>query len=131
MMTHLTVGLYTLIMEMFHAVIGVIVSVYILFGKETFINQSKKAAYAIFPAERANLLIHIAVKTNEIFGGFIIGKMIDSIIIGILCFIGTSILKMPYAMLVSVIVGVTNVIPFFGPYIGAIPSAVLLSLIHI
>ena len=89
-MTHLTVGLYTLIMEMFHAVIG--------------------------------------VKTNEIFGGFIIGKMIDSIIIGILCFIGTSILKMPYAMLVSVIVGVTNVIPFFGPYIGAIPSAVLIAL---
>lgn len=127
-MTHLTVGLYTLVMELFHAVVGVIVSVYILFGKETFINQSKKAAYALFPAERANLLIHIAVKTNEIFGGFIIGKMIDSIIIGILCFVGTSILKMPYAMLVSVIVGVTNVIPFFGPYIGAIPSAVLIAL---
>ena len=129
-MTHLTVGLYTLIMEMFHAVIGVIVSVYILFGKETFINQSKKAAYAIFPAERANLLIHIAVKTNEIFGGFIIGKMIDSIIIGILCFIGTSILKMPYAMLVSVIVGVTNVIPFFGPYLGAIPSAFIILMVN-
>ena len=127
-MTHLTVGLYTLVMELFHAVVGVIVSVYILFGKETFINQSKKAAYALFPAERANLLIHIAVKTNEIFGGFIIGKMIDSIIIGILCFVGTSILKMQYAMLVSVIVGVTNVIPFFGPYIGAIPSAVLIAL---
>lgn len=127
-MTHLTVGLYTLIMEMFHAVVGVIVSVYILFGKEKFISQSKKAAYAILPAEHANLLIHIAVKTNEIFGGFIIGKMIDSIIIGILCFIGTSILNMPYAMLVSVIVGVTNVIPFFGPYIGAIPSAVLIAL---
>ena len=127
-MTHLTVGLYTLVMELFHAVIGVIVSVYILFGKETFINQSKKATYAIFPTERANLLIHIAVKTNEIFGGFIIGKIIDSIIIGILCFIGTSLLNMPYAMLVSVIVGVTNVIPFFGPYIGAIPSAVLIAL---
>ena len=128
LMTHLTVGLYTLVMELFHAVIGVIVSVYILFGKETFINQSKKATYAIFPTERANLLIHIAVKTNEIFGGFIIGKIIDSIIIGILCFIGTSLLNMPYAMLVSVIVGVTNVIPFFGPYIGAIPSAVLILL---
>ena len=127
-MTHLTVGLYTLVMELFHAVIGVIVSVYILFGKETFINQSKKATYAIFPTERANLLIHIAVKTNEIFGGFIIGKIIDSIIIGILCFIGTSLLNIPYAMLVSVIVGVTNVIPFFGPYIGAIPSAVLIAL---
>lgn len=128
LMTHLTVGLYTLVMEMFHAVVGVIVSVYILFGKEKFISQSKKATYAIFPAERANLLIHIAVKTNEIFGGFIIGKIIDSIIIGILCFVGTSILNMPYAMLVSVIVGVTNVIPFFGPYIGAIPSAILIAL---
>lgn len=128
LMTHLTVGLYTLVMEMFHAVVGVIVSVYILFGKEKFISQSKKATYAIFPAERANLFIHIAVKTNEIFGGFIIGKMIDSIIIGILCFVGTSILNMPYAMLVSVIVGVTNVIPFFGPYIGAIPSAILIAL---
>lgn len=128
LMTHLTVGLYTLVMEMFHAVVGVIVSVYILFGKEKFISQSKKAAYAIFPAERANLFIHIAVKTNEIFGGFIIGKIIDSIIIGILCFVGTSILNMPYAMLVSVIVGVTNVIPFFGPYIGAIPSAILIAL---
>ena len=127
-MTHLTVGLYTLIMEMFHAVIGVIVSVYILFGKETFINQSKKAAYAIFPAERANLLIHIAVKTNEIFGGFIIGKIIDSMIIGVLCFFGLTLLKMPYILLISVIVGVTNVIPFFGPYIGAIPSAVLILL---
>ena len=128
LMTHLTVGLYTLVMEMFHAVVGVIVSVYILFGKEKFISQSKKAAYAIFPAERANLFIHIAVKTNEIFGGFIIGKIIDSIIIGILCFVGTAILNMPYAMLVSVIVGVTNVIPFFGPYIGAIPSAILIAL---
>ena len=128
LMTHLTVGLYTLVMEMFHAVVGVIVSVYILFGKEKFISQSKKATYAIFPAERANLFIHIAVKTNEIFGGFIIGKIIDSIIIGILCFVGTSILNMPYAMLVSVIVGVTNVIPFFGPYIGAIPSAILIAL---
>ena len=127
-MTHLTVGLYTLIMEMFHAVIGVIVSVYILFGKETFINQSKKAAYAIFPAERANLLIHIAVKTNEIFGGFIIGKIIDSMIIGVLCFFGLTLLKMPYILLISVIVGVTKVIPFFGPYIGAIPSAVLILL---
>ena len=66
-MTHLTVGLYTLIMEMFHAVIGVIVSVYILFGKETFINQSKKAAYAIFPAERANLLIHSICFPNFFF----------------------------------------------------------------
>ena len=74
------------------------------------------------------MILHLTIKSNEIFGGFIIGKIIDSAIIGVLCFAGLSILNMPYAMLVSVIVGVTNVIPFFGPYIGAIPSAILILL---
>ena len=72
--------------------------------------------------------MHVGSKSNEIFGGFIIGKIIDSAIIGVLCFIGLSILNIPYTLLVSVIVGVTNVIPFFGPYIGAIPSALLIFL---
>ena len=85
-------------------------------------------SYACFPTERAYRLSLIAVITNEIFGGFIIGKIIDSAIIGVLCFIGLSILNIPYTLLVSVIVGVTNVIPFFGPYIGAIPSALLIFL---
>lgn len=67
-------------------------------------------------------------EANDIFGGFLIGKIIDSAIIGVLCFIGLSFLNMPYTMLVSVIVGVTNVIPFFGPYIGAIPSTLLILL---
>ena len=74
-------------------------------------------------------MIHIGRKANEIFSGFIIGKIIDSAIIGVLCFIGLSILKMPYVLLVSVIVGVTNVIPVFGPYIGAVPSAILILLV--
>ena len=74
------------------------------------------------------MILHLTIKSNEIFGGFIIGKIIDSAIIGVLCFAGLSILNMPYTMLVSVIVGVTNVIPFFGPYIGAIPSAILILL---
>ena len=74
------------------------------------------------------MILHLTIKSNEIFGGFIIGKIIDSAIIGVLCFIGLSLLDMPYTMLVSVIVGVTNVIPFFGPYIGAIPSAILILL---
>ena len=74
------------------------------------------------------MILHLTIKSNEIFGGFIIGKIIDSAIIGVLCFAGLSILNMPYAMLVSVIVGVTNVIPFFGPYIGAIPSTILIAL---
>ena len=74
------------------------------------------------------MILHLTTKSNEIFGGFIIGKVIDSAIIGILCFFGLSILNMPYVMLVSVIVGVTNVIPFFGPYIGAVPSTILILL---
>ena len=74
------------------------------------------------------MILHLTIKSNSIFGGFIIGKIIDSAIIGVLCFLGLSVLHMPYTLLVSVIVGVTNVIPFFGPYIGAIPSAILIML---
>lgn len=128
LMSSLTVGVLNILQELFNALIGVIVSVYILFSKEKFVRQTKKTVYAVFSFSNANILLHLTKKSNEIFGGFIIGKIIDSIIIGILCFIGISLLNMPYVMLVSVIVGVTNVIPFFGPYIGAIPSAILILL---
>ena len=127
-MTDLTVGVINIITGVFNFLIGIIISVYVLFSKETFASQGKKLIYAIFRPSHANVLIHVVTKGNYIFGGFIIGKIIDSIIIGILCFIGLSFLHMPYTLLVSVIVGVTNVIPFFGPYIGAIPSAVLIML---
>ena len=128
LMTNLTEGVINLLNEIFNALIGVIVSVYILFSKETFSGQCKKCVYAMFSPRHANFVLHLTTKSNEIFGGFIIGKIIDSAIIGVLCFFGLSILDMPYVMLVSVIVGVTNVIPFFGPYIGAIPSTVLIML---
>lgn len=128
LMSNLTVGVLNILSEVFNAIIGIIVSVYILFSKELFVRQSKKCVYALFSARHANLLLHLTTKSNEIFGGFVIGKIIDSMIIGILCFIGLTILKMPYALLVSVIVGVTNVIPFFGPYIGAVPSTILIML---
>lgn len=128
LMSNLTVGVFNVISEIFNLLIGVIVSIYILFSKELFSRQSKKAVYAIFSPDHANMILHLTMKSNEMFGGFIIGKIIDSAIIGVLCFIGLSILNMPYVMLVSVIIGVTNVIPFFGPYIGAIPSAILIML---
>lgn len=108
--------------------IGLIVSIYVLFSKEKFAKQSKKLLYACMKTKKANIVLHIANKAHTIFGGFLVGKIIDSAIIGVLCFIGLTILKMPYALLVSVIVGVTNVIPFFGPFIGAIPSAILILL---
>ena len=127
-MSQLTVGLINLVGELVNALIGIIVSIYILFGKEKFACQGKKGIYALLSPEHANVALHLATKTSEIFGGFIIGKMIDSAIIGVICFIALSIMNMPYTLLVSVIVGVTNVIPFFGPYIGAIPSAILILL---
>lgn len=127
-MSNLTVGVLNILSEIFNLLIGVIVSVYLLFSKEIFSGQSKKAIYALLTPSHANMVLHLTTKSNSIFGGFIIGKIIDSFIIGVLCFISLTILKMPYVMLVSVIVGVTNVIPFFGPYIGAVPSAILILL---
>ena len=127
-MSQLTFGVINLLSELVNALIGVIVSIYVLYGKEKFACQAKKGVYALLTSEHANIVLHLATKTNEIFGGFIIGKMIDSAIIGVLCFFGLSIMNMPYTLLVSVIVGVTNVIPFFGPYIGAVPSAILIML---
>lgn len=128
LMSNLTVGVINVISTVFDILIGMIVSIYLLFSKEQFVAQAKKGIYALFEPSRANMILHFSMKSNEIFGGFIIGKIIDSAIIGILCFIGLSVLNMPYAVLVSVIVGVTNVIPFFGPYIGAIPSTILIIL---
>lgn len=127
-MSQLTEGVFNVVNELMNAVIGIIVSVYVLYSKEKFSMQSKKIIYALFKPNHANMILHLTIKSNSIFGGFIIGKIIDSAIIGVLCFIGLSVLKMPYTLLVSVIVGVTNVIPFFGPYIGAIPSAILIML---
>lgn len=128
LMSGLTVGVINVLKEIMNVLIGLIVSVYVLFSKEKFSRQCKKIIYALFRPSNANMVLHLTIKSNDIFGGFIIGKIIDSAIIGVLCFIGLTILDMPYTMLVSVVVGVTNVIPFFGPYIGAIPSALLILL---
>lgn len=115
--------------ELLNIFVGVMVSVYVMMSKETFIGQSKKIIYALFKTRYANWIIRTCRKSNAIFSGFISGKIIDSLIIGILCFICLYIFRFPYAMLVSVIVGVTNVIPFFGPFIGAVPSAILIFLV--
>lgn len=129
LVSSVTAGVMSVVNVVTNILVGIIVSAYALFSKEKFMNQSKKVIYALLPVRKANITLHIARKANEIFSGFIIGKIIDSAIIGVLCFIGLSILKMPYTLLVSVIVGVTNVIPFFGPYFGAIPSTILIMLV--
>lgn len=107
-------------------IIGFIISIYVLASKETFAAQSKKILYAFFERDTANITIRNFRFTHQTFIGFFGGKIIDSIIIGIMCFIGTSIMQTPYAALVSIIIGVTNVIPFFGPFLGGIPCTILI-----
>ena len=109
-------------------IVGLIVSVYVLFSKESFKGQFKMLFYAVFKPKTANTVLDVLRQSDIIFGGFIIGKLIDSLIIGVLCFILMAILRLPYALLVSTVVGVTNIIPFFGPFIGAIPSALIILL---
>lgn len=109
--------------------IALIICVYILNSKELFQAQAKKMILAVCKPERAKSIFELGKISNETFGGFINGKIIDSLIIGILCFIVMNIMQLPMATLISVIVGVTNVIPFFGPFIGAIPSIILLLII--
>lgn len=128
-MSKLTVGISWVVTLVTNIVVSLIVSVYLLVSKKRFIGQLKKLLYVFFKPDTANASLSIFRQVNKIFGGFVSGKLIDSLIIGILCFIGSSILKMPYPLLISVFVGVTNIIPFFGPFIGAIPSAFLILLI--
>lgn len=108
--------------------IGIMVSLYLLGAKENFSAAGCKLCYTLFSEDRAALFIRGVKATDRIFSGFVRGKLLDSLIIGILCFFFSSLFKFPYAPLVSVVVGVTNVIPFFGPFLGAIPSAFLILL---
>ena len=114
--------------EIWNIVLGIVISIYMLAERKKFTRQSKKLLYGTFSLKAANAIYAAVIKTHEVFGGFMLGKILDSIIIGILCFVGTSVLQIPYAPLVSLVVGITNVIPYFGPFLGAIPSAVIVFL---
>ena len=110
--------------------IGIIISIYFLNSKDTFLAQIKKVILATFKESTAQEIFEGAAFTNKTFGGFISGKIIDSIIIGIICFLVMSIFGWEYSLLISCIVGITNIIPFFGPFIGAIPSVLLLLMMN-
>lgn len=110
-------------------IIGFIISIYVMASKEKFSAQAKKVAYALFERDTANIVIRNFRFTHRTFIGFLSGKLADSAIIGMLCYIGVTLLQMPYAALISVIIGVTNIIPFFGPYLGAVPSAILILIV--
>lgn len=109
--------------------VAVVVSIYFLGSKERFFAQIKKLLYAHLKKEKVDRLINLTALTNDTFSNFISGKLIDSLIIGILAFIGLSVFKFPYAMLLAVIIGITNIIPFFGPFLGAIPSFIIILIV--
>ena len=115
--------------QTFNFFIAVIIAVYILLEKERFTEQFKKLAYAILPKNRVESLIQLSRLTSRMFNSFIIGKMIDSLIIGLICFIGMLIMRLPFAVLISFIVGLTNMIPVFGPFIGAVPGIFILFIV--
>lgn len=129
-LNNVSVGVIGTVGVIFDLFVALIICVYVLNSKEKFIAQAKKLVLAVFKPEMADEIFELGTISNETFGGFINGKIIDSIIMGILCFAAMSLLGLPLPMLVSVVVGVTNIIPFFGPFIGAIPSGIILLIIE-
>ena len=119
-------------------IIGLIVAVYLMNSRKLFARQAEKVVRALFPPKEyedpdreqtADWILRETHIINDYLGGFIKGKLLDSLIIGLICMFFTGIMKMPYAVLVSVVIGVTNIIPFFGPFIGAVPTAILILMV--
>lgn len=129
LVTNVSMSIFNVLLFLKNIVLGLIVAVYMLNSKETFSAQGKMLLYGTLKKSWADSVLGAFTKSHQVFGGFINGKLLDSFIIGILCFIGMSILRLPYVMLISIIVGVTNIIPFFGPFFGAIPSALIILMI--
>lgn len=112
-------------------VVGIVVAIYFLGGKETFTAQMKKLITATFSDKTSNFIIEKSRMTNKIFSKYISGQLTDAAVLGTICFIAMTLLKMPYALLVSVIITVTNVIPIIGPFIGAVPSIFIISMVSL
>lgn len=119
-------GVMSFVTFLKNIIIGVIVSVYLLASRKKFGQQGKMILYSLIKPRWADVILEEILYADKMFGGFINGKILDSAIIGVLCYIACLIFKFPSALLVSVIIGVTNVIPFFGPFIGAIPATLLI-----
>lgn len=119
-------SVYSVFLTGFNLLIGIVAAVYFLVFKESLQAQSKKVVVAFFRADHADRLLEVARRANRIFGNYLIGKIIDAIIVGVITYIGMEIMGMAYAPLIATIIGVTNIIPFFGPFIGLVPSALIL-----
>ncbi|MDU7968200.1 MAG: AI-2E family transporter, partial [Paeniclostridium sordellii] len=112
--------------SVWNILLGLIVSIYLLIDKENFCALSRKMVWALFNEKHAKRILELVERSNDTFGKFLSGKIIDSAIIGVLTFIVLTIFKMPYVLLISVIIGITNIIPFFGPFFGAIPATIII-----
>lgn len=112
--------------SVWNIVIGLIISIYLLIDKERYLALSRKVTISLLPERAAKRTLELTKRADKIFGRFLSGKIIDSAIVGVLTFIILNITNMPFKLLISFIIGVTNIIPFFGPFIGAIPSFFLI-----
>lgn len=119
-------GVFGAVKVIFNIVMGFVISVYYLADKTNFIAGIKKVIYSIFNVKTANNIMENTRQANDIFGDFITGKLLDGLIVGTITFIFLTIFGYPYALLIGVLIGITNMIPYFGPYIGTIPSALLI-----
>ena len=128
-LVNLSAGVVQALRVTLNLIIGLIVAAYLLGCKDTLCAQSKKIIYGLFRTPAANLIVAKFRYAHQVFGGFINGKLLDSLIIGIIAMVFCNLLQFPYPMLLAVVIGVTNVIPFFGPFIGAIPCALLVLLV--
>ncbi|HBN57273.1 MAG TPA: AI-2E family transporter [Lachnospiraceae bacterium] len=133
-----SISLWTTVSVAKDLIIGLIVAVYLMNSRKIFARQAKIVVHAVFPVKKdlppdrkqtAEWILYEANVLNNYLGGFVKGKLLDSLIIGLICMVFTSIMKMPYAMLISVVIGVTNIIPFFGPFFGAVPTAILILMV--
>jgi len=119
-------GVRSVLGVLLDTIIGIIVAVYLLGGRKTFARQANMILYSIFGEQNGRVIKSEAKYADKMFNGFISGKIVDSAIIAIICYFFCVIARMPNALLVSVIIGLTNIIPFFGPIIGAVPTALLI-----
>jgi len=122
----LSTGVISVMRSIVNLLIGVVVSVYVMYNREVFAAQGKKILHALLKPRQVQAVLRALSYVDDAFGGFFIGKLLDSAVVGVICFVFLFITGMPYAVLISVVVGITNMIPFFGPFIGAVPSAFLI-----
>ncbi len=130
MLENILTGAWGVVTVVKNFLLGLIVSVYMLCSKEKLLAQIKKIIISITKKRTCQKIMSVCSQANTVFSGFITGKLIDSTIIGLICFIGLTIMGMPYSTMISVLIGVTNIIPFFGPLIGAVPTSLLILLLE-